>query len=83
MEEQWWGPSVSELSPFPRELARAVVMGWVISRHAVLWASAAMGFGNIGTEAPLAGSGLVQGIPPCMAIKCHSSWGSILLLGLV
>jgi len=33
--------------PFPRELAKAVVMGWVLYSHAVLWASAAVGFGNV------------------------------------
>ena len=58
-------------------------MAWVLYRHAVIWASATVGFSNVGNEASHAGSSLVQGSPPCMAIKCRSSWGSILLSGLV
>lgn len=65
--------------PLPRELAKAVVVGWVFYRHAVLSASAAVGFGNGGKEAPQEGSTLVQRSSPWMAIKCHSSWGSIFL----
>lgn len=83
-KEQCCGPSVSQLFLLPRELAKAVVMSWVLLyRHAVLWASAAVGFSNVGKAAPRAGSSLVQGSSPCMAIKCHSSWGSVLLSGLV
>lgn len=70
-------------------------MGWVLYGHAVLWAGAAVGFSNVRTEAPRAGSNLVQapkrfgagsdlvqGNLPCMAIKFHSSWGTVLLSGL-
>lgn len=55
----------------------------LLYRHAVLWASAAVGFSNVGKAAPRARSSLVQESSPCMAIKCHSSWGSVLLSGLV
>lgn len=60
-----------------------MVMGWVLYRYAVLGASAALGFSNVDKEASCAGSGLLQGNPPCMAMKCHSSWDSIVLSGLV
>lgn len=69
--------------PFPRELAKAMVMGWVLYRYAVLWASAALGFSNVDKEASCAGSSLLQGSPLCMAMKCYFSWDSILLSGIV